>query len=406
MIDSGRARLSLLVTVMLCSEAARAGVWGADPILGVSGDYASNPVLADVPHTSETDAALLFDAPISYQGDALKLTFDPSFRLSDRSSYASVNSSYVHLTTSGEFDADRDVFKVSAGASRDSSLFENYQINGAAAVRRDGLTGDLGWTRHLTEHLDADLDANTLHVRYGAPSGTASLVDYKYSSVGPDLSWQSSERDRVTVSASGSQYDSLDGTTRSRSVQGQLGYERSLSEIWSLKVTAGYSRQQNRLDLEVPELVFIPGFGFAIIEVPVRVESQVKNPVYSARLTRSGPRLTLNVSATRQETPTGFAFLSRQTVYQLDLSYALSERWSAGLHEYWLRAHDPTLQGLYFDRVVNSVAVDCTYQLSEHYTLNVALSRTDLSYPTLDTHIPNNQVTLTLNYKFSHIGLQ
>jgi hypothetical protein len=405
-IDSGRARLSLLVMFMLCSEAARAGVWGADPSVGVSGDYASNPVLADVPHSSGTDAALLFDSPVTYQGDALKLSFLPSFRLSDRRSYASLNSDYVHLTASGEFDTDRNTLRVSAGASRDSSLYENFVVNGTAAVRRDGLTGDLGWTRHLTERLGADLDVNTVHVRYGAPAGTASLVDYKYSSVAPDLSWQGSERDRVTLSAGAGQYDSRDGTTRSRSIQGQLGYDRALSEIWSLKLTAGYSRQQNRLDLEVPELVFIPGLGFAIIEVPVRVESQVKSPVYSARLTRSGPRLTLNLSATRQETPTGFAFLSRQRVYELQASFALSERWSASLHEYWLSAHDPSLQGPYFDRIVNSVTADCTYQVSEHYSLEIALSRVDLTYSTLDIHVASNQITLTLNYKFNHISLQ
>ena len=391
---------------MLCTNAARAGVWGADPTIGVSGAYGSNPVLLDLPHTSETDAALLIDSPITYQGDALKLSFLPSFRLSDTRSYTSLNSNYLHLTASGEFDADRNTLKLSAGASRDSSLYQNYLVNGETAVRRDGLTADLGYTRHLTERLDADLDVNTVHVRYGASTGVASLVDYRYSTVAPDLSWQGSEHDRFTLSVSGGQYDSLDGRTRSRNLQGQLGYDRSLSEIWSLDLTAGYTRQQNRLDLLVPELVFIPGKGFVIIEVPVRIESQVDTPVYLAKLTRSGERLTLNLSASRQETPTGFAFLSRQTTYGLQLSYALSERWSASLKEYWQRAHNPGLQGQFVDQTANSVAVSCTYQLSEHYTLDLALSRVDLTYSTLDLHVANNQVTLTLNYKFSHIGLQ
>jgi hypothetical protein len=322
-----------MAAVMLGSEAARAGVWGADPTVGVSADYGSNPVLVEVPHPSEIDAALLFDAPISYQGNALTLSFLPSFRVSDTRSYASVNSDYVHLTASGEFDADRNTVKVSAGANRDSSLYESFLVDGEAAVRRDGLTGDLTWTRHLTERLDADLDMNTVHVRYGTSAGSAPLTSYKDTSVAPDLSWQGSERDKLTVSASAGEYDSLDGTTRSRNYAAQLGYNRSFTEIWSLTLSAGYSRQQDRLNLEEPELVYIPGYGFTIVLVPISVESQVDSPVYSAKLTRSGPRLTLNASATRAETPTGFAFLSLQTIYDLQLSYALTERWSAGLHE-------------------------------------------------------------------------
>ena len=376
-----------------------------DPSVGVSGDYASNPLLVDLPRTNETDAALLLDAPVSYHGDALILSLLPSFRLSDTRSYASVNSDFVHLSASGELDSERNKLSLTAGATRDSSLYESYLVDGAAAVRRDGLNADLLWTRHLTERLDTDLNVDTSHVRYGASTGSASLVSYKYTSVAPDLSWQRSERDRVTLSASGGQYDSLDGTTRSRNYGGQLAYKRSLSEIWSLNVSAGYSRQQNRLDLEIPVIVFT-GSGFEIVDLPLRVESHIGSPVYSASLTRSGLRWTLNVSATRQEVPTGFAFLSRQTIYDLQLSYALSPRWTASLHEYWLSAHDPSLQGTYVDRTVNSATVDFSHQLTEHYTLDLALSRVDEDYGAAGIHVANNQVTLTLNYRFNHISLQ
>lgn len=394
------------MTAVLCSNVARAGVWGADPSVGVSGDYGSNPALLDLPNTAQANVALLFDAPITYQGDSLSFSFLPSFRLSDTRSYASLNSSYAHLTASGEFDSELNKLTMGLGVSRDSTLYQNYLVNGQAAVPRDGLSAFLTYTRHLTERLDADVGVNTQRVRYGEAVGTASLVDYNYSTVSPDLSWQLAERDRLTLSASAGQYDTAIGTTRSRNLQGQLGYDRSLSESWSLKLTAGYSRQQNRLDLQVPELVFIPGVGFAIIEVPVRIESHSGNPVYSLHLTRSGPRLTLNLDATRQQVPTGYAFLSHQTAIDLQLSYALSPRWSVGLHEYWLRAQDPALQGVTQDRNVNSLTVNGTYQLSEQFTVDLALSHVDLTYSASDLHLVNNQVTLTLNYKFNHISFQ
>lgn len=389
---------------MLCSSVARAGVWGADPSLGISGDYASNPLLVDLPHPEESNAALLLDSPVSYQGDALTLSFLPSFRLSDTRSYSSVNSDYIHLTASGQFDADLNSFKASVGATRDSSLYENYLVDGEAAVRRDGLNADLGWTRHLTERLDADIDVQALKVVYGIPVGNASLDSYKDGNVTTDLTWHGTERDKIALSVSGGQYDSTDGMNRSRSLTGQLAYTHALSEVWSLDLTAGYTRQQNKLNLLIPELVFT-GTGFEIIEIPVSIESTIDSPVYSAKLTRTGPRLTVSLSASRQETPTGFAFLSQQTIYDLGLSYALSERWSLSLHEYWLSAHDPSLQGPYLDRTVNSANLDCTYQLTENYLLDLALSRIDETYTASDFHVANNQVTLTLTYKFNHIGL-
>ena len=64
MSHSGRVRLSLLVAAML-SDLARAGVWGVDPSIGVSGDYGSNPGLHQLPHTAQTEAARHIAPPLS-----------------------------------------------------------------------------------------------------------------------------------------------------------------------------------------------------------------------------------------------------------------------------------------------------------------------------------------------------
>jgi hypothetical protein len=404
-IEGKRARFSLWLMAVLSSSLARAGVWSADPIAGVSNGYSSNPALLDVGHTSQTDVAFLLDWPVTYDGDAFKMFFRPNVRLSDTRSYASLNSNFVHLNAGGEFDSERNKLIATFGATRDSSLQQNYLVDGETAVRRDGLTADLAGTRHLTELLDADLDVNTMRVHYATPPGNASLVDYKYSSVSPDLAWIRSERDRVTFLASAGQYDSLDGRTRSRSASGQLGYSRLLNEIWSLNVSAGYTRQQNRLDFAVPEIAFT-GSGFVIVEVPLRLQSEEGSAVYSARLTRTGTRLTVNLGATRQEVPTGFAFLSRQMQFELQVNYQISPRWSAGLHEYRMSVSDPTLQGQTSDRNVNWVTLNGSYQLTEQWTLEAALSRVDEHYVGTDLRLANNQVTLSFNYRFNHINLQ
>ncbi len=377
-----------------------------DPSVGASADYASNPALFNVPHTTEDDVALLIDLPTTYTGDAFNLSLQPAFRVSNTSSYASLNSDYAHLTATGELDSDLNKLTLTLGATQDSSLYENYLVDGESAVRRDGLTGELNWTRHLTELLDADLDVSTIRVRYGTPTGNASLVDYNDTSVSPGLTWRRSELDSVTFSASGGQYDSLSGTTSSRTLSGQLGYTRSVNELWSLTVSVGYTRSQNELNLEEPELVFT-GIGFEIIEVPIHIESQLDSPTYGLHLTRTGEQLTVNLSASRQEVPTGFAFLSRETLLDLQATYTLSERWSAGLHEFYVSASDPDVQdGLYSNRNVNSLTVNGTYQLTEQSTVDLALSRVDESFQASHSSLTSNQVTLTLTHKFNHLSLQ
>jgi hypothetical protein len=406
MTHASGAPRALWVAAMLCSSAARAGVWGMDPSVGASADYASNPVLLDIPHTTEADVALLVDLPTTYTGDGFSLSLLPSFRVSDRSSYASLNSNYAHLTATGELDSDLNKLTLTLGATQDSSLYENYLVDGESAVRRDGLTGDLTWTRHLSELLDADLDVDTMRARYGTASGNASLVDYNDTAVSPDLKWTRSELDSITFSASAGQYDAVRGTTSSKTLSGQLGYTRALSELWSLNVSAGYTRSQNQLNVEEPEYVFT-GNGIELIEVPIRIESQLDSPTYAVHLTRTGERLTLNLSASRLEVPTGFAFLSRQTLYDFQATYTISPRWSASLHEYHLSASDPSgVQGEYENRNVNTLTLDGTYQLTEQLTLDVALSRVDETYQASHLDLASNQLTLTLTQKFNHIDFQ
>src|SRR5450432_1007905 len=131
------ARACFLAAVMSIASLCEAGVWGTQPVLGVSGDYSSNPALLDLPNTGETHAALLLDAPTTYIGNAFKLSILPSFRLSDSQGYSSLDSDYEHLSIRGEFDTDRSVFTAAGGIARDSSLYHDYLLSGSTGVRRD-----------------------------------------------------------------------------------------------------------------------------------------------------------------------------------------------------------------------------------------------------------------------------
>jgi hypothetical protein len=407
------ALLSSWAATMLLPAAANAGVWGSDPVLGVTGEFASNPLLVDLPHTAQADGAVLIDAPTTFNGDAFKLYLLPSFRISDTRNYASMNSDYEHLSMKGEFDTERDVLTATIGASRDSSLYADYLTDGQAGVRRDGLTGDLSWARLLTEKLALSTDANIMRVQYGIPEGTASLISYKYTSLSPTITWTLSPRAKFTFSASGGQYDSLDDTTRSRNANLEVGFVRPLTELWSVSVDGGYSRELNRANF-VDYLVLTPAGlvietspnGLVLETIPVRIDSSENSSVYSGSITRQTERLMLTATASRQEIPTGFAFLSRQNAFELKGNYTLSARWSMSADARYVGAQDPQLQGGTLNRRVTYFALNSYWQWTEHWTVIFGASRVTERFQSNHVDLVSNQVQITLSRNFNHISFQ
>src|ERR1700678_2722963 len=267
----GRRACGCLAAVSMCmASSVRAGVWGTDPVVGVVGDYATNPALLEIPHTAEGNGALLLDAPTDYIGDGVGFYVIPSFRLSSSQGYASLASDYEHLTLKGELDAERNTLTATAGIYQDSSLYQDYLsngsgylFNGSTGVKRDTLTADLNWDRNLTERLEFDTDVDSTQVKYGqaAAGVVGTLTDYRDTNIAPTLSWLSSERNKWTLSASVGRYNSFDEaleSSESRSSNLQVGFVRNLSEIWSLTASGGYSRALNRQNFEEEFLVIGP----------------------------------------------------------------------------------------------------------------------------------------------------
>jgi hypothetical protein len=404
MTARGSALHCLVVAAMIYSSCARAGVWGVDPVLGIAGDYATNAALFDIPHTAETTGALLFNAPTTYNGNAVEFFVIPSVRLSNSSGFSSVTSDYEHLNVKGEFDTERAVLTASGGVARDSSLYEDYLTDGTAGVLRNSLTADVNWDRHLTEGIDFDADVNSQRVRYGQTVGVATLTDYQYTSLAPSVIWYSSERDKLTAAASVARYNSLDGTTESRSANLQAGFVRQLTEIWSLTANAGYSRALNRLDVDEEFLVFDP---FPAIEiVPIKIESSQNGTIYSVNLSRKGTLLQFNAGASRQLIPTGFAFLSRQEIFDLSASYAYTERWTFSGEARYLQSQDPQLQGGIIDRDQKYLSLNANWHWTEHWTVSMGVSLVSERFHQVNVDLASNEVMITLSRQFDHIKFQ
>jgi hypothetical protein len=406
----GRRACGCLAAVSMCvASSARAGVWGTDPVVGIVGDYATNPALLDIPHTAEANGALLLDAPTDYIGDGVGFYVIPDFRLSSSQGYASLASDYEHLTLKGELDTERNTLTATAGIYQDSSLYQDYLsngsgylFNGSTGVKRDTLTADLNWDRNLTERLEFDTDVNSTQVKYGqAAAGVGTLTDYRDTNIAPMLSWVSSERNKWTLSASVGRYNSFDEafeSSESRSANLQAGLVRNLSEIWSLTASAGYSRALNRQNF----LDIIPVGPFIEI-VPIREESAQNGTVFSADLNRKGERLSFDIIASRLLAPTGYAFLSEQNLFKVAATYTYSDRWSFSAGAYYQQAKNPQLQGGIITQTPKSISLSSNWRWTEFWTVTFAASRVTELFQPPGLTIASTEVSIKISRQFNHI---
>jgi hypothetical protein len=405
MIPRGLARLCSLAAAMSIASPCKSGVWGTQPVVGLLGDYSSNPALLNLPNTAESHAALLLDAPTTYVADAFKLSLLPSFRLSNSQGYSSLDSDYAHFNVSGEFDTEPDTVIATAALARDSSLYHDLLLSGSTGVRRDAITADLNWDRQLTERYDFDTDVDSTRVRYGVSAGVSPLTDYKYSSLNVTTGWAQSERGKLTVTAVVGRYTSLDGSTQSKNTNLQLGFTEKLSEIWTLAASAGYSRANNQILSEQTSLE-LTDQGPEVVLTPVLGKSTQNGSVYSLNLSRQTPLLTVTAIAARTLAPTGFAFLSRQDTYQLKATYNLSERWGFTGDVHRVAFQQPDISGAGVDFDTTYLQFSASWRWTESWTLTISATRVMEHYiaPSLD--IASSGISVEFSRQFDWKSLQ
>lgn len=402
MILRGAWRQAAMVGAMCVSSVSRAGTWGVDPVVGVVGYHSTNPILLAGPHTDETRGAVLVDSPVTYTGNGVDFAILPSFRVGDSIGFSSLTSNYEHLNFKGDITSERDVVSGTAGVSSDSSLYYNYTQSGLAGVSREAASADLSWSRRLTERMSLNADLSDSRVGYGHALGAATLVDYSYAALSSSVTWDATETSKLTFKSGATLYKSLDDTTKSTDIDLQMGWQRRLSDIWSVTALAGLSRTADTLTAVRENLIFTAN-GPTVVAVPVRIESSQNSTIYSTSATRQGERLMLNVGASRQLIPSGFSFLSRQESYDVGGSYACSVRWKLSADLRLLRSQDPSRQGVYSLRTVRYATFSSAWQWTAHWTITVAASRVTESLAALVARPSSTEVSLQLSRQFDRI---
>jgi hypothetical protein len=399
-------RCLLLAAAMLRIDAVTAGVWVTDPDVGLAGEFSTNPGLLYVPHTSQTDGAILLDAPTTYHEDNESLSIQPSVRIASASGYSSLTSDYEHLNVVGEIDNELGSLTMTATIARDSSLYYNYGLNGAAGVRRDTTSADLAWNRQLTERLTFNWDINSSRVIYGQGGTFTTLSDYHYSSAAPGLSWKADERTTLKLLSSVGLYQSTDGETKSVNSDVELGVVRQLTELWTFTADAGYSRQSDSVSTYEYIPVFIGPYLIGFEREFVNFKSTESGTVFTANLTRKGELLSLTASATRSVVPTGFAFLATQTSYGLNFDFPRTERWTFDGGIQRTTTKEPQAFGSLINDSYTSEGLSASWLVTQKWTLKLQLSRVNAHYSPPSVNVASTGVSIQLTRQLDPITWQ
>ncbi len=362
-------------------------------MVGVSSDYASNPYLQAVDHRSESDIALLLNAPTKYDLDAAHFALIPAIRYSDSGTYASLSSNSLHLDASAQFSTDLGSLALTSHVGRDSSLYYNGLSSNGVGVRTDSTQVAADWQREIAPRSAIELALSWSRVNYGQGAESSGLSDYHYLSAAPSLTFSVTERDTLSVLTSVGQYKTIDGLTESKNLNLQLGFDHRLTEIWTLSTSAGYSQSNNSVDVY---------FGPFLLGTE---ESEQKGPVFKAALIRKGELFNVTASVSRAYVPSGFAFLSRQDTAQLGIHYTYSERWAFAASGSYQRTQDPLSNDVFSSRRYFSADASADWQWTPNWKLTLHATRVDESYETVGASAASNGVSLEISRQFLRIDL-
>ncbi len=397
-----------LAAVLFASSTVRAGVWTIDPVFGLSGDYASNPALLDIPGTAAVNGAVLLDAPTAFNGDGYKWSLLPSLREGTVRGYSSVDSDYEHLTAKGERDTERSVLTGSLELARDSSLYFSGLTSGTTGVRHDSATVDLNFDRSMSERLDWSTDLNGVQVRYDQGDTATRLTNYRNVTLSPTWSWSRTQGGKFTFALSGTLFNALDGSSQSKSLTGQLGYVYQVTPLWNWSAQAGYSRAINKVHETLEEEV-LTSEGPEIVLVPVNAESGENGTVFNVAVTRQSERLGLTLTAARQLLPSGFAYLSSQSSYELRASYAYTARWTLTADLRFADYQNPQIgQIAAYSVTTGNYSLQAAWQWTEFWTVTLSAGRITENAPSpfaagQTIALTSNSVSVQLSRHFKTI---
>jgi hypothetical protein len=393
-----------MVMILACiGNRVMASPWSTQPTVGVIGQYSSDPELLQGPGHSESNGALTLLLPVNYDEDAFHFAVTPNIRYGNASGYSSLTSNYYHLDSSVQLASELGTTTLSGALYRDSSLLYAGEIENGVGERRDTSSLDLKWDRELTERLEGEADISTTRTLYGQLSDSLfnPLVDYRYSQFSPAAVYLLTERDTLHAIGQVSRYQSLNDVSESDSYSLQAGYDRQLSEIWTLKTTVGYARAADRQNGYF--IQYLSAFFYRFVYG--HIDTTQNSTVYSANLSRQGEHLNLTLGASRALAPTGYSYLSRQQSVTGLATYTLSERWSFTGSVNWQTNSNPLTTGGAVQARYYGLALSTTWHWTEQWLVTLQATKVSQHYLEPYGTVSSNSVSVQIARQFLRTDL-
>jgi hypothetical protein len=387
---AGRAAGCAACLACLLASSAWAGSWGSEASVAASAEYNSNPRMQRVDATSATSAALAVDLPATYTGDSQTLDLRPRFRVATTHGDTGLLSDYQYLDATWRLASERNALQATGTWHRDSTLYNQLENTAtlAGVLRRAEQTAGLQWQRQLTERTFLRTDASWNRVAYEqrAQSG---LTDYQYRQASVQLVRDLSERLQGSLGAGVGRYESFDHSYRSDSPYLQVGFNRSLSEQWSLNMAVGVSQVQARSQ-----------FG------PFVFKSSQNSSTYSMSLAQQRERGSFSASLTRAIQPSGYGAQVVQDDASIARSFPWSERWTGNASLHATRIADPLRRLSVGERRYYGAEVSAAWQSGEHWTVTMQADYYRQQFDSGSGQPHNTALYLTLTRQYGRKSLQ
>lgn len=403
---------ALVAAALTANLAAQAAEWVAEPYVFVRGEYDDNFRLTNLPHD-----------------DVWGLIADPRLKLSRRSELWDFSASgrvraanYIGEdrlnTVDNFFDAsakrrlERGSVEASASLINDTTLQNEFLdfdtgltvFNIDRSQRELRLAGEYLFTE--TDWVEASIAYSKLDYKDGERYG---FLDYDYLTPSLRLIHQYNPQTQVygILSHSKVDYDiatDLESTTNSL----QLGVAYDITETWNVSASVG-SRRTETSSL-VPTAVPRPGleflFPFIYDVVFVNRDSESNGLVYDATLSREFETGSLKLSASQSVTPSSNGTDAETTIINLDGTYAIDAKLSAGLAVSYYQSSTVGDIRTRADNDRYRIAPTLTWRLDEELSLNTGYTYTRIQREALTGEAADsNAIFVSLGYVWPRMSV-
>jgi hypothetical protein len=340
--------------------------------VGVSTEYSSNPFLVTSGARAAESIAAVANLPATYTSDTQTLDVVPRLRFAETHGYADLLSDYQYLDATWHINSERNSFNVIADWHHDSTLydqFENGALLGRSLPRREEI-GNLGWKRELSERSDLQLAVSWDQVAY-SQSAQSGLVSFDYGQGQVQYDRALTERWQWTSAAGFGRFAQIDHNYRSDDRFVQTSLNRSLSELWSMTAQVGYSyltaREQGFICCEIVQETggLVPQY------IPFNQSASRGAAGYIFNLERKGERWDIDLAASRAILPSGLGALVTQDDVSLKASIPWTERWTLAATLHGAQLTDSLKQLNLGDRRYADLDFSANWLWTEHWTLQL-----------------------------------